>query len=462
MNYIIIGVISIVLISLVILSSLSVYKTFNEISKLKKLDNDNLIWKKYLNTFHNERTFHYSEEFFTLQSISNKNYSMFKMFFHLPQTALGLGVLGTFIGIAMSTNDLSGIGDISVDAMTNKVDGLLSGMNTAFTTSIIGMSVSIVLSYVTRIIKDKITNQYNELINELDSKYNLDRLENYFTMTHPEDPNRIIRPIELFSENNELAKKNESRMSSFAQDLALALGNQIKESIGVTMEKLVESNSNGAQDVIVGIVENLENSLKSMVHQFKDMISEDTKYELEAMAKMLNSSGEYIQKIPEVLENILQRLSDQHETHLVHYQGVNEELNRGIDIFREENSNYVKTLNSFEKVTDDYDFTVKKHQNIIENINGNMGSTLSALEKSELSISSLEEKLQSISDMHQAIDDVFGVISKNIGDYEEKVGNSLNKYLGEYHNSVDGFSQRLETAILSIKDTVAEVQKIKG
>jgi len=58
---------------------------------------------------------------------------------HAPAVLVSLGILGTFIGIVI------GLLDFDAHDIKNSIEGLLDGLKTAFITSLVGMSLSLVL-----------------------------------------------------------------------------------------------------------------------------------------------------------------------------------------------------------------------------------------------------------------------------------------------------------------------------
>lgn len=75
----------------------------------------------------------------------------------IPGTLTGLGLLGTFIGLITG---ISGIGFSSVEAALESVSVLLSGIETAFYTSISGVILSIIFNILTRMIWNSMLREY--------------------------------------------------------------------------------------------------------------------------------------------------------------------------------------------------------------------------------------------------------------------------------------------------------------
>lgn len=73
---------------------------------------------------------------------------LIKMIQSMVSVFILLGVLGTFIGLTISLSEM----DISGDAMIENVAGVLSGIDVAFYTSIVGMSFSLVTTLLIKIL----------------------------------------------------------------------------------------------------------------------------------------------------------------------------------------------------------------------------------------------------------------------------------------------------------------------
>ena len=85
----------------------------------------------------------------------------------IPGTMTGLGILGTFLGLVLG---ISGFDTASTEAITSSISGLLSGMGTAFLTSIVGVFFSLVFSYLHKIIYDYANKNLELFINNFHEK----------------------------------------------------------------------------------------------------------------------------------------------------------------------------------------------------------------------------------------------------------------------------------------------------
>ncbi len=81
----------------------------------------------------------------------------------IPGVMTGLGILGTFIGLLMG---LQGVSFTTVDAALNSVENILSGINTAFYTSIAGVILSILFNIANNILRNVMNREMSLFLEE--------------------------------------------------------------------------------------------------------------------------------------------------------------------------------------------------------------------------------------------------------------------------------------------------------
>ena len=81
----------------------------------------------------------------------------------IPGTLTGLGILGTFIGLVIG---ISGVGFSSVEAALESVQSLMSGIEIAFYTSIVGVIFSIVFNIIYRMVWNMTLRQMGVFVDE--------------------------------------------------------------------------------------------------------------------------------------------------------------------------------------------------------------------------------------------------------------------------------------------------------
>jgi ferric iron reductase protein FhuF len=396
-----------------------------------------------------------------------------------PQICMGIGILGTFTGLTVGLMNLHGSFTNS-DILLQKVEGLLQGMNLAFITSLIGMLTSIIGSIYINKIKSAVKEDFLAIYSHIRSKIDcVDPMEYYFSTkeTAKESDAEIdYRIIDLVKNNLDVNIDTAKATTAMNTDLATSITRGFSEAINPTLQNLNESidgfvsdNKNGAQDAIGRIIQNLEQSMMEMVGQFKDMISEDTKNELEAMANMLSESGQYFVKIPEVLETILTQIEDQQNQQKVHYKEINTNLDSSLENFNWEINRYNQSIQKFDETQNlfgntlnQFDQFLRHEQDSHERIERTFSTFGSTMDEQSSTMQRTLEKMgsfmQELNTLGGDMDNIFRALHSNVSQYEQEVGGSLNTYLDGYSKAIDEFTNRMETAVNSMQGLLSEIQ----
>ncbi len=269
-------------------------------------------------------------------------------------TLVGLGLLGTFLGLTL------GVKGIDLSTSENIQDGiqnLLGGMGTAFLTSLAGMGCSLVYTSIDKKLRNILNRNLTTLTESLDEKYYIDDIElqnlnqkqlmNTLYNSLKSDMEQLSRSLiteitaklsysnengenitvanairEILSENAEQSKA----LKSFSTDLALELNNgfdevlsrqmqqkilPLMESVDNTTKSLIEhidqmasTVASPASGMMESVVEELKKSMRSIVDEFKTNLSGSTTSQLETLALQLGSASQTMCDFPKNMENI--------------------------------------------------------------------------------------------------------------------------------------------------------------
>ena len=86
-----------------------------------------------------------ASEFIYDNSVCKCNKVNLRMLDTASGTLVGLGLLGTFLGLTLG---IQGFDSSNTDKINESIQGLLNGMGTAFLTSLLGMFLSIVFTFI--------------------------------------------------------------------------------------------------------------------------------------------------------------------------------------------------------------------------------------------------------------------------------------------------------------------------
>ncbi|WP_299060447.1 MotA/TolQ/ExbB proton channel family protein [uncultured Polaribacter sp.] len=302
------------------------------------------VWSAYKKTFVNygsiTKTNHYAKEFFSEYAILNVKLDV-RLLNNVASSLVGIGVLGTFLGLALGVSSIQLTDSETIKA---SIDTLLKGMGAAFTTSIWGMILSILFTLIYKYKQAKISKKINELCLLLDSdnKIELQDLEliqaekqkavihelfNEYLVAETDEGKQL--PKNVFRQLLEESMNQTVALQKFADDL----GESIADTLEATLEKLTEENGKQLTDLIEGqlvpvlnelkdikqdsgtaiietAIENLSNSMREMMQNFKEEISGDTKEEMEQLSLRLSTVSDSLLSVPETMQNVSREISE--------------------------------------------------------------------------------------------------------------------------------------------------------
>lgn len=442
-----------------------------------------------------------SSEIFSEQTTSKKMHWNMRMLDAASGTLVGLGLLGTFLGLTLG---ITGFDNSSSEKINESIKLLLSGMGTAFLTSLIGMLLSLVYTVVIeKPWKNKLTKSLYFFTEGLDKKYYidditlmnlnqkhlfddlrnsiLDSIEKQFSYT-----NETGQKIEVSNAIREILKENEEQskaLKSFSTDLALELNNgfdevmsrQMQEKLLPLMENidgttkaviehidLMAANvASPATDMIQNVVDELKNSMTSIMQEFKNNLSGDATNELEELAKSLGTATQAMANFPKNMENISTTL-----------QVTIEEVKNAISEIS--NTSAVSNNTAMQKMQEQITFATTSISNTIAEVKDVM-STLT--QSSEQSSQEMVSKLAVASEqMGQFLSNTLGQLSLSVKDsiqgITEDVANKQSDLLalqedtvGETEKLLNTFNQgleRMERMNEYITGTMDMFQKAQG
>lgn len=285
-------------------------------------------------------------DFFSEHNISKSHNVNLRMLDTASGTLVGLGLLGTFIGLTWGIYNFH---SDTADQIQSSIQGLLDGMGTAFLTSLVGMSCSIVYTMLDKRWRNKLARSLFDLTEKLDSHYYIDDLTlmnisqqkmidqlkaevqkqttallDKLTYKNEEGLNVTIGNAirEILAENIQQTKA----LKSFSTDLAIELNQgfdeilsrqmqqriiPLMESVDATTRNVVEhidqmakTVSSPAAEMMQNVVEELKHSMRSIINKFNAELSGSATSELENLARQLGTATQAMADFPKNMENI--------------------------------------------------------------------------------------------------------------------------------------------------------------
>jgi biopolymer transport protein ExbB/TolQ len=239
------------------------------------------------------------------------------IFESIPQVFPTIGILGTFIGIAV------GLWNFDVDNIESSIPALLSGLKTAFIASIAGIVLSVVFAKFTEIRMRK--NEKGKLSPETIALNNIASilLEMKSDMLYTDANGNKINSGNANRVLMEESKKQSAALLSFSTDLAAVIEagfekilndpdkGVVAELQAVKMEivNLGTKLQDPAAEMTKNVVNDLQSAMGKMIDEFKTSMSGSTKSELENLTALLIKAGGSLTDFPNKLQEMTDNLN---------------------------------------------------------------------------------------------------------------------------------------------------------
>lgn len=273
---------------------------------------------------------HY-EEYLNLGTIA----PLYKANLHLWQAYPGIftsmGILGTFLGLSISVMRFN---SADASAIRSSIESLLSGMGTAFFTSLCGMLFALIY---TRIEKWAI----NSLSKDLDSL--CQRLDNqtYISPDKHLDDSLVAISTQISSID-----------SSFKKNIEEVFNTKIVP----MMEELTQKLENPAQTVVDSLVKEFQR----ICDNFAGTLTESVNNKMEELLQQMIVASEAMNKLPSVIDNISEQMK-------LAYDGVVKEIEESIELHRKATEESIEQRKEYDTEVQSQYANLGNHIKLLQN-----------------------------------------------------------------------------------------------
>ncbi len=409
----------------------------------------------------------------------------------VPALLVGLGILGTFVGLVWGLIPFSDITEFRTEEIQKAIKGLLPGVSTAFVTSVWGMLTSLMFNVLEKWHISKL----NRAIANLQRA--LDRL---FTLTTQEEI--------AFRQEDELAQQTQA-LKAFSTDLAdkikVAMGDIMSEKFDDMHQSLEQSNVQNvqeSQEIIQALHKELENTNNVVeTHLIPNLKNIDAVVEeLQGQSKLMDrldqnltnfqtysvqSKQEIVDKLQKLISSteqigismetvcegivnlpkLLEQIADEIQTVLNHADDKFERRLAGMDEF------FDRTAQNLENVQERTIMLLQLHDDRIEDLNIQLTNSQKILENG---LEMFEQMDESVAGIRELIEATQALSIKLIGgvDQLETAGQRLTQasnmfnqenanYLRANRETTQQIQSTLEQSKLFLNDFVLNFETIE-
>lgn len=288
----------------------------------------------------------YAEDFFNLENVFDNNKINISFWQNIGGIFTGLGIFGTFIGLTIGVMNIN-IQDTAT--MQNGIKNLLSGLSTAFFTSLVGIGSALIFNYYHKKSVERAKDAINKLNLKIESLYFVKSKEQILFESLAQYQEQTTQ---LKSFNTSLAisigdaLEQKLAQSDFAadireinssmQEINNILKKDLPEIIGQTIEeKMVPiftdisiALTNLSNSGIDGIQKSMENSAGKELTAFAQSLQEMSNNMQQAISEMKTTSSTVNKELTDAVEHIVTKLDEQLEKATQHSVNQSAELER--------------------------------------------------------------------------------------------------------------------------------------
>jgi len=386
----------------------------------------------------------------------------------LPNMLTGLGIIGTFVGLAVGIYIAApGLNSSSIDDAKSALNHLLSGASLAFITSIVGLLSSLIFSSFEKRKIHKFNRLCQSLVAEIDA-----RVE-YFSAER------------LASKSLNESQKQSRALETFATDLAVSLGQVLEQQVSLpliaainelkeeqksandeTLEKLISefsSSITGAAGeemkafatTMDSVSSNLESQMTAMTQNQVEM-QEASQRAVSDMAEAMVEGGK---QIKEEINGAVTALADGISRSL---EAVSSQLNTAAEMLSEK---LTDSINGFDVVLEKIKIVTDKYESITENTSNLHIELNNSIDKARETVSLAGEVNTAF---NESIDELTGFTANvssssssikesasQMSGWVENIENtqsSLKSHWDSYNDRFESVDTALSNSITTLKD----------
>lgn len=407
--------------------------------------------------------------FFNYNNLTNRYNATFWQ--NLGGVFTGLGILGTFVGLSV------GLATIDLEHITNEeIGNLVSGMSTAFMTSLFGISFALFYNWLHKGITDKLSQSISILCNGLESLFVARNAEQLLAMSYANSLEQATQ-FKSFSTNlavsigNALEQKLSS--SSFAENIknmdatlgqvsnfmseelsgviSNAIGEQIKENLVPVFDSLqnaIETLSSSGQSAIA---DGIKSGASKELTAFADTLQQMNTNLQAVMAQMQETSGSVNSDLTSAINRVVERLESQGEN----LQGVGNQVAKDLQdtvavLVNEIGKQQSGMINTSEKINDDLKASIAT---MVESIQISISSMVEETKKQQGNMQNSANNITT--NLEAKVSAMLAGFEKQIAAIEQQThnqSNTLSETSTQLSNSFAGSMNSIKMDIKGIMD----------
>ena len=360
---------------------------------------------------------------------------------------VGLGILGTFVGLVGGLIPFSGISFEETGEIRSAIEGLLSGVSTAFVTSVWGMLLSLLFNWMEKSCVGWVSRKIAVLQRGLDQ---------LFTLTTQEEI--------AFRQEDELAQQTQA-LKAFSTDLA----NEIKSAMAQGRQEIIAEFRNAPETFSNAIGEQLTPSLNNLnstvTNSASNIETTMVKASQQILQQIANQLVPCLDKLNIVVSAIQQTVLEGNREILQEFHSTPDAIGNAIaekfaPSFNDLNAAVLELRKEKEESsTNAIQELVKEFQ---ESLSGSTSAQMEALaetvNKASESLVALPEQLASMMiGVQEQVDQTQQLLSKTSHDQTEQMKSMMEEMSKAFQNAIDTHQAGLSATTDSVNQEMQQI-----
>lgn len=217
----------------------------------------------------------------------------FNYYRSVPNLLTGLGILGTFLGLASGVNAASsGLSSSTPQEITTSLHQLLQGSSLAFFTSIVGISLSIISVLINAKISQTLDRMLANLVDNIESK-----------LTR-------VTPASVALDQLEEARESRFQLEKFNTDLVFSIRQTLEDNIANRLSPQLTKLLEAIESLRDDRATDSANVIAKMTDQFAEVLREQAGNQFDRLGVTVDRLSETLQQSTEALEEAQKQTRD--------------------------------------------------------------------------------------------------------------------------------------------------------
>ena len=418
-------------------------------------------------------TTEYASDYINLDSVAGAYGLNLKWVNAVPNILTGLGILGTFLGLSIA---VKGFDSSSSEGIQDSINTLLSGMSTAFFTSVFGMLFSLIFLFIERIVSNDITIKIDRFCSKLDSEYHCS--VDYAVIrsfSYQDEEGNQFSPSESLQLVQEDVKNMRSQLANFGTDIFDGIGNALDTSFQERLVPILKELSNKLENPAQAVTDGLIKELKTVCDDFSNNVTKDVNAKMDDLLEKFIDASNTIATLPDTVDGINKSLCSSTKDTVLATQAVSETIDKQILRLNNLSDTFADTLDKLSGISSNITELHAK----LESMPGALSEASAAIAMSAAEIKESQqgvgETLQNIKDINigtsrvvaeyasninsiqEGLSSIFAEITNGLSQYSDSVKKSLQDMLNPFTSSVTDATEKVANAIAPLNDAVSDL-----